>query len=103
KKYIQPMENALELIPKIYIRDSAVNAICHGAHLTAPGVLSLETGINPNAMVSVFTQKQEVVALMKALASTEEILTMDHGFVAGIQRVLMPRDVYPKMWRCKSD
>ncbi|MGQ9642052.1 MAG: PUA domain-containing protein [Candidatus Bathycorpusculaceae bacterium] len=46
RKFIQPMEEALALIPKIYIRDSAVDAICHGASLTAPGVLSLETEIN---------------------------------------------------------
>ncbi|MEM3629651.1 MAG: RNA-guided pseudouridylation complex pseudouridine synthase subunit Cbf5, partial [Candidatus Bathyarchaeia archaeon] len=31
KKFIQPMEKALALVPKIYIRDSAVDAICHGA------------------------------------------------------------------------
>lgn len=42
RKFIQPMEKALALIPKIYVRDSAVDAVCHGANLTAPGVLSLE-------------------------------------------------------------
>ena len=101
RKLIHPMEKALELIPKIYIRDSAVDAICHGANLTAPGILSLETGIKSNDAVAVFTQKGEAVALMKALASTEEILRMDHGFVAKSVRVLMQRGIYPKMWRSK--
>ena len=99
RKFVYPMEKALELIPKIYIRDSAVDAICHGAHLTAPGVLSLETGIKPNNVIAVLTQKGEAVALAKARASTEKVLRMDHGFVAKSQRVLMPRGVYPKMWR----
>jgi len=99
RKFIIPMEKALELLPKIYIRDSAVDALCHGAHLAAPGVLSLESGIKTNDVVAVFTQKGEAVALAKALASTEHILRMDHGFVAKSQRVLMPRGVYPRAWR----
>jgi len=98
-KFIRPMEKALKLLPKVYIRDSAVDALCHGAHLAAPGVLSLETGIKTKDVVAVFTQKGEAVALAKALASTEQILSMDHGFVTKSQRVLMPRGVYPKAWR----
>ena len=99
RKIIYPMEKALELLPKIYIRDSAVGAICHGAHLTAPGVLSLESRIKPNSIIAVFTQKGEAVGLAKALATAEKILLMNHGIVAKTQRVLMPRDIYPKMWR----
>jgi H/ACA ribonucleoprotein complex subunit 4 len=99
RKFIRPMEKTLELLPKVYIRDSAVDAICHGAHLAAPGVLSVETEIKPNDMTAVFTQKGEAVALAKSLASTEEILKMDHGLVVKTERVLMHRGVYPKMWR----
>ena len=99
RRFIQPMENALKLLPKIYIRDSAVDAICHGANLAAPGVLSLETGIQPKALVAILTQKGEAVALAKALASTEQILEMDHGLVAKTERVLMPRGTYPAMWK----
>jgi len=99
RKFIYPMEKSLELLPKIYIRDSAVDAVCHGANLAAPGVLSVDTGIKPNDAVAIFTQKGEVVALAKALTSTEKILGMDHGLVAKTQRVLMPRGLYPKMWR----
>lgn len=99
RKFIQPMENALALIPKIYIRDSAVDAICHGANLTAPGVSSLETGINRGSMVAIFSLKGETVALAKAIISTEEILNMEHGIVAETKRVLMPRGTYPKCWK----
>jgi len=99
RRFIYPMEKSLGLVPKIYIRDSAVDALCHGAHLAAPGVLSLDTEIKPNDTVAVFTQKGEAVALSKALGSTEKILKLDHGLVAKTERVLMPRSVYPKMWR----
>ncbi|MEM2105451.1 MAG: PUA domain-containing protein, partial [Candidatus Bathyarchaeia archaeon] len=99
KKFIRPMEAALALVPKIYIRDSAVDAVCHGANLTAPGVLSLETGIKDGSMVAVLSLKGEAVALAKATASTEEILHMEHGIVAETKRVLMPRGTYPKCWK----
>lgn len=99
RRFIQPMEKTLQLVPKIIIRDSAVDAICHGANLAAPGVLALETKIYPNDAVTLFTQKGEAVALAKALESTENILKKDHGFVAKTQRVLMPRGAYPKKWQ----
>jgi len=98
KKFIQPMEKALTLIPKIYIRDSAVDAICHGANLAAPGVLSGETGISKGSTVAILTLKGEAVALAKALVPTGEILSMRHGLVAESRRVLMPRGTYPQGW-----
>ena len=99
RKFVYPMEKALELMPKINVRDSAVDALCHGAHLTAPGVLSLDAGIKIGDTVAVFTQKGEAVTMSKAFVSSEKMLKMDHGFVAKTQRVLMPRGFYPKMWR----
>jgi H/ACA ribonucleoprotein complex subunit 4 len=99
RKFVQPMEEALAFVPKIYVRDSAVDAVCHGATLTAPGVLSLETGIKGGSTVAVFTLKGEVVALGKAVASTEEILNIEHGVVAETRRVLMLRGMYPKCWK----
>ena len=102
REFIQPMENALALIPKIYIRDSAVDAICHGASLTAPGVLSLETGINEGSVVAVFSLKGEAVALVKAAVSTDDASKMEHGIVAKTERVLMSRGTYPKAWRSEK-
>lgn len=99
RRYIQPMENALALVPKIYVRDSAVDAVCHGANLTAPGVVSIETGIDAGSTVAIFTLKGEAVALAEAEASTEEIINMTHGVAAKVKRVLMPRGTYPKCWK----
>lgn len=99
RKFIQPMEKALVLIPKIFIRDSAVDAICHGASLTAPGVLSFESAISSGSMIAILTLKGEAVALAKAIASAEDIMKMEHGVVAETKRVLMPRGTYPKCWK----
>jgi H/ACA ribonucleoprotein complex subunit 4 len=102
KRFIRPMEHALGLVPKIHIRDSAVDAVCHGANLTAPGILSLETGMQKDSMVAVLSLKGEAVALARAMASSEEALNMEHGVVAKTMRVLMPRGTYPKCWKSRG-
>jgi H/ACA ribonucleoprotein complex subunit 4 len=99
KRFVQPMERALMLVPKIYVRDSAVAAVCHGASLTAPGVLSLEGSIKEGSLVAVFSLKFEAVALARAVTSSEQIVDMTHGVVAKVERVLMPRGTYPKCWK----
>jgi H/ACA ribonucleoprotein complex subunit 4 len=99
KRFVQPVENALDLIPKIFIRDSAVDAVCHGASLTAPGVLSLESGIIEGSMVAVFSLKSEAVSLGRSLVSSDRMLGMKHGVVVQTKRVIMPVGTYPKMWK----
>jgi H/ACA ribonucleoprotein complex subunit 4 len=102
-KFIQPMESALELIPKIVVRDSAVDALCHGASLTAPGVVTVDTGIQKDSLVAVMSLKGEAVTLSKATEPTERIVELKHGVVAAPERVLMPRGTYPKVWKSGSE
>jgi len=98
RKIIRPYEDAAQLLPKIWIRDSAVEAICNGAQLAIPGILRFEAGINVNDLMCVMTQKGEAVALMRADMSSGKIQAEDHGIAATIERVLMPSGVYPKSW-----
>ncbi len=102
-KFIVPMEEALGSLPKIVVRDSAVDALCHGANLTAPGVLQVTSGIQKGSILAIFTLKGEAVALGKALVSSQEILDLKHGEVAGLERVLMLRGTYPKVWKSGSE
>ncbi|WEU39865.1 MAG: RNA-guided pseudouridylation complex pseudouridine synthase subunit Cbf5 [Candidatus Odinarchaeum yellowstonii] len=99
KNVVQPMENAIPHIPKIIIRDSAVDAICHGAALAAPGVLKVESDIQPNDIVAFFTLKGEIIALGRSLATSKQILEMDHGLVALTDSVLMETGTYPPSWK----
>jgi H/ACA ribonucleoprotein complex subunit 4 len=52
---ILPMEEACKHLPKVFIRDSAVDAICHGANLASGGVLSLSEDIKNGDEVVIFT------------------------------------------------
>jgi len=98
RKLIQPMEAALENLPKVYVRDSAVDALCHGAVLAVPGILRFESGIERGTMVATMTQKGEAVTLSRTLMSGKDMLEAEHGLAAKTLRVLMLRGTYPKNW-----
>jgi H/ACA ribonucleoprotein complex subunit 4 len=99
RKTIQPMENAISHIPKIYVRDSAVDALCHGAHLAAPGILKLDSDIKPNDLVAYYTLKDEIIALGRALKTTKQVLELTHGIMAKTDSVLMEKGTYPPLWK----
>lgn len=102
RKVILPMEFGLLHLPKIVIRDSAVDAICHGASLAASGVLSVESGVEKNDIVAVFTQKGEAISIGKVKMKSLEISKAATGVVATTKRVLMEPDTYPKGWKAKA-
>ena len=98
-KYIQPMELALNALPKVVIRDSAVDAVCHGADLALPGVVQLDSVIERNKTVAIFTLKGEAVGLGRALLTSREMLDQESGVAVKIERVIMERGTYPAMWK----
>ena len=98
-KFIVPMEDALVLLPRIVVRDSAVDALCHGANLTAPGVCQVQSGFEKGSILAIFTLKGEAVALGRAVVSAQETMDLKRGVVASLERVLMPRGTYPKVWK----
>ncbi len=98
-KMIQPMELALIQLPKIVIRDSAIDAVCHGAELALPGVVLLDSAIERNKLVAIFTLKGEAVALGRAMLTSREILDQEKGIAAKVERVIMERGTYPAMWK----
>ncbi|MEN4016944.1 MAG: RNA-guided pseudouridylation complex pseudouridine synthase subunit Cbf5 [Methanobacterium sp.] len=96
---ILPMEAAVEHLPKVVIRDSAVDAVCHGADLAAGGIVSLEDGIKKGDTVAVMTLKGELVAAGESLKTSREILKANKGIMIDINRVFMGPGTYPKMWK----
>ena len=99
-KFIQPMEIALTLLPKIIVRDSAVDALCHGANLTAPGVVTgrqrHREGFG-NGHLHVEGRSHRVGS--SRMSPPKKRSSFNHGTVAALKRVVMPRGTYPKVWR----
>jgi len=99
RRCIQPVEAALAHLPRLIIADNAVDAVCHGAPLAAPGLLSLETDINKGDMVSFFTLKGEAVGVGVAELASREMLASQSGIIARTERVIMQPNTYPKAWK----
>ncbi|MEM4523819.1 MAG: RNA-guided pseudouridylation complex pseudouridine synthase subunit Cbf5 [Archaeoglobaceae archaeon] len=101
REIIKPMELAVANVPKIVIKDTAVDAICHGANLSIKGVSMVEKNVKRDSTVAIFTAKGELVALGKALVNAEDMLELKRGIVVDVERVLMERGVYPSIWKSK--
>ncbi len=99
RQIIKPMELAVINVPKVVIKDTAVDAICHGADLTAKGVLYIEKTVRKDGLVAIFTLKNELVALGKALMDAEDMLRVRSGIVVDVTRVIMERGTYPSFWK----
>jgi len=99
RQCIQPVEVALAHLPRLVIADNAVDAVCHGAPLAAPGLISLETDINKGDAVAFFTLKGEAVAVGQADMDSPEMLASRTGIVARTERVIMGPGTYPKAWK----
>ena len=99
RRVILPVEVALKHLPRLTIADNAVDAVCHGAPLAAPGLLSLETDINKGDDVALFTLKGEAVGVARAQMTSQEMLGSKTGIVAATERVIMEPGTYPKAWK----
>lgn len=96
---IRPMEDALLHIPAVVVRDSAIDAICHGADLAVAGILQVDTGILSGSRVAIVSLKGEGVAIGEAQLSTRDIMEQDQGIAVDTTRVLMRKGTYPPMWK----
>jgi H/ACA ribonucleoprotein complex subunit 4 len=99
RKIILPMEKMIDHLPKIIVRDSTVDALCHGASLAIPGVVEVDSDIKKGDLAAVFTLKDEGVALVNMLMSTENILQKDNGICANLNHVFMKKGTYPSIWK----
>jgi H/ACA ribonucleoprotein complex subunit 4 len=101
RRILMPIEYVLSELKSVVIRDSAVDALCHGAQLAIPGILEISHGIAKGDFVGIYTQKGEVVALAEAILSESEIVENTKGFAFQLRRIIMAPNTYPKNWRTK--
>ena len=100
-KMIKPVECAFSELKSVVIRDSAVDAMCHGAQLAIPGILQISCNLKKGDIVAIYTQKGEAVALAESTMSEEEIRDATKGYAFETKRIIMAPNTYPKKWRRK--
>jgi len=92
-----PAEEALAL-PKIVLRDAAIEAVCAGAPLFAPGVEKHDVAITRGSLVALVSPKGELVGVGRAEMPSEEMRSKKKGAVAVPVRIMMKRGTYKKEW-----
>jgi H/ACA ribonucleoprotein complex subunit 4 len=97
RKVIQTLECGVDHLPKIWVIDTAVDALCHGASLKIPGISKLDQKVTKGNIVAVMTLKSELVCLAKAQMDSEEIIKSEKGIAATSYKVFMLPGVYPKI------
>jgi len=102
RKLVLPIEESLGDIGRMVVRDSAVDAICHGARLGIPGVLAASEGIKKDDTIALMSAKGELIGIGKALLPTEEMRGLQRGLASTTERVVMKAGTYPRLWKSHS-
>ncbi|MFZ2070687.1 MAG: RNA-guided pseudouridylation complex pseudouridine synthase subunit Cbf5 [Halobacteriota archaeon] len=98
RELIMPMEDVLGHLACIIIKDSAVDAICQGADLAAPGISRIEEGINIGESVVLYTLKGEAVCRGRAMMDSKTMLNAGEGICVDTEKVFMKPGTYIKGW-----
>ncbi len=101
RKIIFPMEKMVSHIPKIYVRDSAVDALCHGADLAAAGVCFIDARIKKDMQVAYMTLKRELIGFGIVEKNSMEIYKAKSGIMVKTNKIFMERSIYPRWNKIK--
>lgn len=98
RKIVRPVEEALKGFPSIYVKDSAVAAVAHGAPLASKGVSKIDHPFSKGDVVCIKTLKGECIGFGTLTMDSDDVLHAKSGIVVTVERVVMDRNLYPKMW-----
>lgn len=96
-----PLITGISSLPRVFVRDSAVDALCHGADLAVPGIKGYDE-FSRGATVSLLTSRSELIGIGTSLQSSKEASALEHGLVISPRSVFMEPGTYPKGWKKRS-
>lgn len=102
RKLIQPIYSAVEHLPKVWVMDTTVDSLCHGANLAVPGISKVESDIQANEQVAVMTLKDELICYGTSKMISREMTKEPKGIAVITQKVFMDPGVYPKISKAED-
>jgi H/ACA ribonucleoprotein complex subunit 4 len=96
---IRPIEQCLEGLRAVVVRDTAVDALCHGAQLAVPGIVAVAKDLAPKQLIGIYTIKGEIVGLGESLMSIDDIQENGKGIAVHLKRIILKPNTYPRAWR----
>ena len=103
RRFIKPVEYCLQSLRAVIIRDTAVDALCHGAQLAIPGIIAIPYDLRRGELVGIYTIKGEIVGLSEAIMTSKDIENGTNGFAFVMKRIIMKPNTYPRVWRSSPD
>ena len=96
RKIIMPPEEVIQHLPKIWVLDTTVDSLCHGADLNIPGISKLNE-FSKNETIAILTLKNELIGLAESKMTSKEIMDNEKGLAAKTKKIFMAYDIYPKI------
>jgi tRNA U55 pseudouridine synthase TruB len=94
---IRSVDAAVPDLPAVIIRNTAIDAICHGATLAGVGVITCDE-FKKDQVVAVLSQKKEFICLGKAIVTSTSFKPGDTGLVIRPTTVFMQPGTYARGW-----
>jgi predicted rRNA pseudouridine synthase len=94
---ILSVDSAVPDLATVIIRDTAIDAICHGAVLAGVGVIRCDE-FKKDQIVAVLSNKKEFICLGRAIIPTSSFKPGDPGLVIAPTTVFLPPGTYPRCW-----
>jgi len=102
RSLLEPMilsvDAAVPDLPTVVVRDTAVDALCHGAVLAGVGVLRSDE-FRKDQIVAVLTDNKEFVGLGKALTASATWEPGKTGLFVAMTTVFLAPGTYPRGWK----
>ena len=89
RKIIQPIENAIKHLPRVWVLDTTIKTLTHGRDLAIPGISKIESNINKEDNVAIMTLKGELIALGTAKLNSKEIMKENKGIAIRTDKVFI--------------
>lgn len=96
RKVVLPFEFAIQNMKKVWVFDSAVDNICHGAEVYVAGVSKMHEDIQVKDMIAIMTLKDEFIGLGIARMESDEMKNIGQGVAVKTHKVFMERGTYKK-------
>jgi len=97
KEVMMPIERGVEHLGKIWVLDTTVDTLCHGASLKVPGIAKLDDTVQKGQLIALMTLKDELIALANSTMDSQDIKKAGRGIAASTQKVFMLPGTYPKV------
>jgi len=99
RNIVRPIEECLKGVSAVVVKDSAIDALCHGAQLAVPGIVAFDKNLCEGQLVGIYSMKWELVGLGQSLMNEDSLKQNSKGIACSMNRLIMKPGTYPRCWK----